>query len=94
MVSEMLKRKKFLDLKTGAVLSSLENLTNEDGEIIGDSLKHFLLINKHIVTAVNEWMLSFPALIELDSLVNWIHPFMVTLSEHIYRVFIQIQLEK
>jgi hypothetical protein len=58
------------------VNSSLQTLSRSDAGRIGRSLSNLLLYSMTAEGAVDEWILAFPALGELDTEYRWFRPFM------------------
>ena len=94
MLVAMLQKKPFLLLKIGGVKTPLNELKDEEGVIIGDTLKRLLLCNNESDAAISEWIKEFPAMAELDSELKWFRSFMNTVSEHIFRSDIKLKIER
>ena len=59
------------------VASLLVDLTNDEGDKIGSSLKPILITSTQPSAGVEEWILKYPALVELDAAEDWFRPFMI-----------------
>jgi hypothetical protein len=64
----------------GKVKSRLCNLSRKEGEKIGAGLAMSLSGNLTSAAAVDEWILKYPALQELDRAENWFRPMMDTVA--------------
>ena len=63
------------------VKSKLSDLTKDEGRTIGESLKYILISSSQPETAVDEWILMYPSLKELDTQEDWIRPFFNELAK-------------
>ena len=62
------------------VEGELKNLDEEEGRAIGESLARTLAVNTSPEASVYEWILQYPALVELDYKFIWFRPMLVGIS--------------
>ncbi len=67
------------------VMKPLGELEEKDGDKIGRGLASCLATNTTAEAAVDEWMLQYPSLVELEATHDWFRPLMVDISKSLLR---------
>ena len=74
---------KFSRLSFAKIEGAAENLGYEDGKRIGSSLAIALALNLTAGGAVDEWILQYPSLQEVEESRKWLRPMFITIAQNL-----------
>jgi hypothetical protein len=66
-----------------SVTASLSSITSKEASLIGKSLVGLLMTNQTGSAAVEEFILTYPALTELDAEFLWFRPMLVAIADEL-----------
>ncbi|GMI24347.1 hypothetical protein TeGR_g5808 [Tetraparma gracilis] len=77
------KMKRSANQAAYAVTASLSSITSKEASLVGKSLVGLLMSNQTGSAAVEEFILTYPALTELDAEYVWFRPMMVAIADEL-----------